>query len=83
MTHQSTDHHFTSHVARQRIIIIITMSSDNGLRQEKLFKLLVVGDSLVGKTAFVRRYVQGRYEDNYKVTVGGNYLGQNVQFGGV
>ena len=40
-------------------------------KQEKLFKVLVVGDSLVGKTAFVRRYVQGRYEDNYKVTVGG------------
>ena len=47
------------------------MAGVDSFKQEKLFKVLVVGDSLVGKTAFVRRYVQGRYEDNYKVTVGG------------
>ncbi|XP_072051404.1 ras-related protein Rab-7L1-like [Amphiura filiformis] len=55
------------------------MAAGDSFKQEKLFKVLVVGDSLVGKTAFVRRYVQGRYEDNYKVTVGVDFALKKIQ----
>jgi Ras-related protein Rab-7L1 len=42
--------------------------------KEILFKILVVGDAEVGKTSFVRRYVNTAYDKNYKATVGGASL---------
>ena len=38
---------------------------------ESVFKVLVVGDSAVGKTAMVARYCHSRWLANYKVTLGG------------
>lgn len=38
---------------------------------EHLLKILVVGDGNVGKTSFVRRYVNGQFNSSYKMTVGG------------
>ncbi|VVC45112.1 Small GTP-binding protein domain,P-loop containing nucleoside triphosphate hydrolase,Small GTPase [Cinara cedri] len=37
---------------------------------EKLFKVIIIGDPTVGKTAFVKRYVQNSYTREYKGTVG-------------
>ncbi|XP_069684392.1 ras-related protein Rab-7L1-like [Periplaneta americana] len=37
---------------------------------EKLFKVLIVGDTTVGKTSFVQRYVQNTFRKDYKGTVG-------------
>ncbi|KAL4104303.1 hypothetical protein QTP88_019604 [Uroleucon formosanum] len=37
---------------------------------EKLFKVIIIGDPTVGKTAFVKRYVQKSYSREYKGTVG-------------
>ncbi|XP_050426242.1 ras-related protein Rab-7L1-like [Adelges cooleyi] len=37
---------------------------------EKLFKVIIIGDPTVGKTAFVKRYVQNSYSREYKGTVG-------------
>ncbi|XP_019122605.2 ras-related protein Rab-7L1 [Larimichthys crocea] len=37
---------------------------------EHLLKILVVGDGNVGKTSFVRRYVNGQFNSSYKMTVG-------------
>lgn len=37
---------------------------------EKLFKVIIIGDPTVGKTAFVQRYVQNAYTREYKGTVG-------------
>ncbi|KAJ9597753.1 hypothetical protein L9F63_011361 [Diploptera punctata] len=37
---------------------------------EKLFKVLIVGDPTVGKTSFVQRYVQNTFRKDYKGTVG-------------
>ncbi|XP_018602065.1 ras-related protein Rab-7L1-like isoform X2 [Scleropages formosus] len=36
-----------------------------------LFKILVLGQSKVGKTSFVQRYVRGVFNEGYKVTIGG------------
>lgn len=38
--------------------------------QEHLFKVLVVGDSGVGKTSLIKRYVHGVASDKYKATIG-------------
>ena len=39
---------------------------------ESVFKVLVIGDSSVGKTAMVARYCHNRWLAQYKVTLGGN-----------
>lgn len=38
---------------------------------ERMFKVLVIGDSNVGKTAFVNQYVNGHYKGVTKQTFGG------------
>ncbi|XP_022051451.2 ras-related protein Rab-7L1 [Acanthochromis polyacanthus] len=40
---------------------------------EHLMKILIVGDSCVGKTAFVHRYVNGQFNSVYKTTIGVEY----------
>ncbi|XP_022670653.1 ras-related protein Rab-32B-like [Varroa destructor] len=42
--------------------------------QDFLFKVLVVGDFGVGKTAIVRRYTDGIFSQNYKITIGVDFL---------
>lgn len=37
---------------------------------EKLFKVIIVGDPTVGKTAFVQRYVSNIFKKEFKGTVG-------------
>lgn len=37
---------------------------------EKLFKVIVIGDPTVGKTAFVQRYVSNVFKREFKGTVG-------------
>lgn len=47
-----------------------------GLREEynrsgeKMFKVIIIGDPSVGKTSFIRRYVQNAFRTDYKATVG-------------
>ncbi len=38
--------------------------------EEKHFNILILGDSCVGKTSLVMQYTEGKFEDNYLLTVG-------------
>ncbi|XP_053403869.1 ras-related protein Rab-32B-like [Mercenaria mercenaria] len=38
--------------------------------REHLFKVLVIGEFGVGKTSIIRRYVEGYFTPNYKLTIG-------------
>ncbi|XP_062283496.1 ras-related protein Rab-7L1-like [Scomber scombrus] len=38
--------------------------------EEHLMKILIVGNASVGKSAFVHRYVKGKFNKTYKMTVG-------------
>lgn len=40
---------------------------------EHLFKILVIGDSGVGKTSFVNRYVRNHFSAQMKLTVGADF----------
>ena len=40
-------------------------------RIERVYKILLVGNSEVGKTSFVERYVNNRFLSQYKSTLGG------------
>ncbi|XP_051502988.1 ras-related protein Rab-32-like [Myxocyprinus asiaticus] len=47
------------------------MSGDSKLGStEHLFKVLVIGDSDVGKTSFVKRYVRDQFFEDLKTTIG-------------
>ena len=41
---------------------------------ESVFKVLVIGDCSVGKTAMVARYCHNKWMAHYKVTLGGRYI---------
>lgn len=38
---------------------------------ETTIKVLVIGDSTVGKTSFVRRVTENKFSENYLATFGG------------
>lgn len=40
-------------------------------RKDKLFKIIVVGNPMVGKSSFIFRYVHGRFNARFKPTIGG------------
>ncbi|XP_020909436.1 ras-related protein Rab-7L1 [Exaiptasia diaphana] len=40
------------------------------MSSEVLFKVLIIGDALVGKTSFVQKYVHGNPRREYKPTIG-------------
>jgi small GTP-binding protein len=43
------------------------------LRADKEFKVILVGDPCVGKTAFVRRFIANQFDPSYKATLGVEY----------
>ncbi|GIX88697.1 ras-related protein Rab-32 [Caerostris extrusa] len=48
--------------------------------RELMFKLLVVGDYGVGKTAIIRRYTEGTFTQNYKITIGVDFALKSLQW---
>ncbi|MHA1263725.1 MAG: GTP-binding protein [Candidatus Helarchaeota archaeon] len=47
-----------------------------------LFKVIVVGDGAVGKTALTIRFAEGRFQDHYKMTIGVDFAIKMVEIGG-
>jgi len=45
-----------------------------------LFKILVVGDSGVGKTSLIRRYTTGCFTDGYKATIGVEFSSKVIKW---
>ncbi|ESL07584.1 small G-protein [Trypanosoma rangeli SC58] len=45
---------------------------------ENSVKVIVVGDGNVGKTSMLRRFVKGEFVDQYKKTIGAEFMEKNV-----
>lgn len=45
-------------------------------------KIVLLGDSGVGKSSIAQRYVQNTFNDNYDVTIGGAYMQQQLNVKG-
>ena len=49
------------------------------VRQRKdLLKIIILGDSNVGKTSLMNRYHSGKYTGQYKATIGADFLSKEI-----
>ena len=61
---------------------IYERSISNSITDEKLnFKIIMIGPANSGKTSIVRRYVDKKFNDDYKVTVGFDYMNKEITIG--
>lgn len=51
---------------------------DDDEAAEQLYKVLVIGDYGVGKTSIIRRYTEGYFTPNYKLTIGVDFALKNI-----
>jgi Ras-related protein Rab-7A len=45
---------------------------------KKILKIVLIGDSCVGKTSLMMQYVQKRFSSTYKATVGADFISKEV-----
>lgn len=50
-----------------------------GLKQKKVFKIIVLGDSGVGKTCLTFRFCEGQFLDKSEATIGVDFRERNVR----
>ncbi len=55
---------------------------DTGTRGEYRFKFVIIGDHEVGKTSIIRRFVEKKYTEDYRATIGLNVLSHTFEFFG-
>jgi len=48
-------------------------------KRRKLLKVIILGDSGVGKTSLMERYVHKKFSSQYKATIGADFLSKEVQ----
>lgn len=46
-----------------------------------LLKVIILGDSGVGKTSLMNQYVNSKFNSQYKATIGADFLSKQVQVG--
>lgn len=52
-----------------------------GLKQKKVFKIIVLGDSGVGKTCLTYRFCEGQFLDKSEATIGVDFRERNIKIG--
>ncbi|KOB64340.1 Ras-related protein Rab-33B, partial [Operophtera brumata] len=61
------------------------MSENNqqipGLVQKKVFKIIVLGDSGVGKTCLTYRFCENQFLDKSEATIGVDFRERNIKIG--
>lgn len=43
-----------------------------------IFKIVIIGDAAVGKTSLINRFIEAKFKEDYRPTLGANLLRQNV-----
>lgn len=51
-------------------------------QERRSFKVIIIGDSAVGKTSIMERYVSQRFSALYKPTVGTDFLSKELTLDG-
>lgn len=52
-----------------------------GLAQKKVFKIIVLGDSGVGKTCLTYRFCEGQFLDKSEATIGVDFRERTIKIG--
>ena len=47
-------------------------------KKKNTLKVVVIGDSGVGKTSLMHRYISGKFSSQYRATVGADFLSNNI-----
>uniref|UniRef100_A0A914EH42 Ras-related protein Rab-7a n=1 Tax=Acrobeloides nanus TaxID=290746 RepID=A0A914EH42_9BILA len=47
-------------------------------RRKSLLKVILLGDSFVGKTSLMNQYVKKQFSNQYKITVGADFLAKDI-----
>lgn len=47
--------------------------------EEYIFKIVIIGDAAVGKTSLINRFIEAKFKEDYRPTLGANLLRQNVE----
>jgi len=50
-------------------------------RKKILLKVIILGDSGVGKTSLMNQYVNNKFSNQYKATIGADFLTRDVDVG--
>lgn len=50
-----------------------------GLKQKKVFKIIVLGDSGVGKTCLTYRFCEGQFLNKSEATIGVDFRERNIK----
>jgi len=53
---------------------------NKGEKQQHLYKVIVIGDYAVGKTSIIKRYCEGYFTPNYKLTIGVDFAVKVVEW---
>jgi len=54
--------------------------SSDGEKQQHLYKVLVIGYYAVGKTSLIKRYCEGYFTPNYKLTIGVDFAVKVIEW---
>ena len=48
--------------------------------RKKLYKIIIIGDSSVGKTSILHTYIKGSFSNQYKATIGADFYTKNFGY---
>merc|ERR1712199_89093 len=71
-TERETEKDTTTHTIRRSLIM-------SAPRKRTLLKVIILGDSGVGKTSLMHQYVSKKFSNQYKATIGADFLTKEVQ----
>lgn len=60
------------------ITLFLSENSKMSNRKKLLLKVIILGDSSVGKTSLMNQYVNKRFSNQYKATIGADFLTKEV-----
>jgi len=65
-------------VELQGLVVDGNGSSKSARSRKRIYKIVLLGDSSVGKTCLLRRFVRSEYSTEYKATIGADFLSKEV-----
>jgi GTPase SAR1 family protein len=59
-------------------LVVDSNASKSSRSRKRIYKIVLLGDSSVGKTCLLRRFVRSEYSTEYKATIGADFLSKEI-----